>query len=155
MKQTGSPASGNFQASREDGPHAILPKYRLLQTVTIIMKKMFSVLWKNLVILSTPTVSTPTMVGGWGAQRPFWERDSYYIPENWVEGTEFHLEVTVGCCTQAQRWARIWCVGKIERQLVSMELSVLGHVADTRLAWLTGDGGRCLVGHARRLDFLL
>lgn len=44
---------------------------------------------------------------------------------------------------------------KIERQLVSMELSVLGHVADTRLAWLTGDGGRCLVGHARRLDFLL
>ena len=38
---------------------------------------------------------------------------------------------------------------------MSMELSVLGHVADTRLAWLTGDGGRCLVGHARRLDFLL
>lgn len=85
MKQTGSPASGKFQASREDGPHAILPKYRLLQTVTIIMKKMFSVLWKNLVTLC--------WVGGWGAQRPFWEKDSYYIPENWVEGTEFHLEV--------------------------------------------------------------
>ena len=49
------------------------------------MKKMFSVLWKNLVTLC--------WVGGWGAQRPFWEKDSYYIPENWVEGTEFHLEV--------------------------------------------------------------
>ena len=85
MKQTGPLASGNFQAIRKDGPHAILRKYRLLPTVTIIVKKMFSVLWKNLV--------TPYWVGGWGAQRPFWERDSYYIPENWVEGTEFHLEV--------------------------------------------------------------
>ena len=36
-----------------------------------------------------------------------------------------------------------------------MELSMLGHVADTRLAWLNGDGGRCLVGHARSLGFLV
>lgn len=45
------------------------------------------------------------------------------------------------------------CVGKTERQLVSMALSMLGHVGKTRLAWLAGDGGRCLVGHGQEPGF--
>lgn len=33
------PSFRELSGHREDGPHAVLPKYRLLQTVTIIMKK--------------------------------------------------------------------------------------------------------------------
>ena len=36
---------------------------------------------------------------------------------------------------------------------MSMELSVLGPVVKPSLAWLAGDGGRCLVGHGKEAGF--
>lgn len=38
---------------------------------------------------------------------------------------------------------------------MSVELNILQHVVKTRLDWLAGDGGRCLVGHGKEPGFFL
>ena len=68
---------------------------------------------------------------------------------------QFHLDVNSRVLHTGPEVGKNLVHWENGKQLSSMELSVLGHVADARLAWLTGDGGRCLVGHARRLDFLV